>query len=179
MRQESRFWGGALPDSRILEKHLTILCVALFNAAHSLFSLNRWKLDPVFFFFLNVYKMSTNTHTTPLLPPHLFLLFALRCLLPGGMPASFTVIFFSFFFFASCLLTARCYIAPPPCIPWDLRGVKCTINAIFINANVFFLIMYRVYFFSLVFLLPICFLIYCIHIDIPHSVAIYLFIVHA
>lgn len=40
-RQERRCGGGALPDNGILEKHLTQLCVALFNAAHSLFSLNR------------------------------------------------------------------------------------------------------------------------------------------
>lgn len=32
---------GAFPDNGILEKHSTQLCVALFNAAHSLYSLNR------------------------------------------------------------------------------------------------------------------------------------------
>lgn len=103
--------GGALPNNGILETHSTQLCITLFEAAHSLYSLNRcfgnWILS-----FLNVYKMSTHIH----LPPTFL---SLHPWLLAHVVWPYSVVF------ASRHLTAWHYMAPDPVFP---KGLGCEMH---------------------------------------------------
>lgn len=94
------------------------LCVALFNAAHSLYSLNRcfWKLDPVFSECLQNVNPPSPQPPSPKMPVVGWLIFSFR------LPPS------------HCLTLH----GPRPWPPSGFGGVKCTINAIFMDSILFF-----------------------------------------
>lgn len=113
------FWGGALPDNGILEKHLTQLCVALFNAAHSLFSLNRClETGSCLLFWMST--KCQHTHTLPFSCPTAFspLCAPFDACCWARMPAesSFTVISFPFF----SLLSSHFFTLHSPAPPASL-----------------------------------------------------------
>ena len=136
---------------------LNSVSLSLTLLTHSIAWTGVWKLDPVF----SECLQNVKTHTPPSPPtPFSPSLLLPQWLLRGVWPS--WLIFFSFFFlsfFASRHLTAWHYIAPPLA---SLRvwGVKCTINAIFMDSIMFCLVFF---FFNKYCTVCIFFLLFCVY----------------
>lgn len=104
---------GALPGNGILETHSTRLCVALFNAAHSLYSLNRCLETGSCLFW-----MSTKCHHTA----HPFLPLCPQMPVPGFI-ALLTCLFYiyAYIFIFFCLPPSHCLTLHSP-HPWPSSG---------------------------------------------------------
>ena len=144
---------GALPDNGILETRSTQLCVALFNAAHSLYSLNRCLETGSCLFWMSTKCQNTHKHTHPT-----FFSFYSPHACCGDLS--------TYLFFLPPAISLLNTTWPPPLASLRVWGVKCTINAIFMDSIMFFVffffystnIVQRVFFFFVCtfFFLPLC-----------------------